>query len=388
MDNKKKNFLENFRAKTKFANLKKPGKKALAKQGRRLAHRRSISVPDLRFVPGEGFSTENALGSIDSDAIYFGISPGLSDTDSVASCSITDGPSDSMPEYSLRVPTDKKATGFNRMSAPADTSSLYEETDATIKSGSETNVNLTSEALYAQVNKRAKGNVAKFNFDPIPAPRSVYTSAQVLSPRPDLGERQSLSGEIVCNPEETPVDRVLSGTIAAALARVSSLGDQVNTEKKTASSEQRKPLARENAPADRMSLVTDTLGTLLESADGTSLDSACGTPNEERVNMTWTTDVEELERDPFSPLTIKEFFTEEAPLDNQPEEALEEIGEVSCFFVFFYKCIILLFEFCIYCRLTVCYSKFEFNCQSRVIVLNQTDANPVQSSAHTVTQVT
>eukprot|EP00064_Thunnus_orientalis_P001098 superscaffoldBa00000069_g1100 len=343
MDVKKKNFLDNFRVK-KFA--KKPGKKGLGKQGGRLAHRRSISVPDLRFVPGEGLFTDNALYSTSSDAtasdaIYFGISPGLSDTDSVASVSVIDGPlfadklTDSVPETRLRVSTDNRATGFNR-STPVETSTLYEEIDDTIKSGSETNVNLTGEALYAQVNKRAKGNVPKFSFDPSPAPRSVYFNAQVLSPRPDLVERESLSGEIGCILEDTPVDRAPPGTIASALARTTSLGDQVNTytEKKTASFEQRKvssekgtpPSIRENAPADRMSQGIDTLGTPLESADGISLDSACGTPIEERVNMPWT-DSEELEREPFPPL--KEFYIEEALLEGQPEEALEDIAETS-----------------------------------------------------------
>ncbi|XP_067445802.1 multiple C2 and transmembrane domain-containing protein 2 isoform X1 [Thunnus thynnus] len=343
MDVKKKNFLDNFRVK-KFA--KKPGKKGLGKQGGRLAHRRSISVPDLRFVPGEGLFTDNALYSTSSDAtasdaIYFGISPGLSDTDSVASVSVIDGPlfadklTDSVSETRLRVSSDNRATGFNR-STPVETSTLYEEIDDTIKSGSETNVNLTGEALYAQVNKRAKGNVPKFSFDPSPAPRSVYFNAQVLSPRPDLVERESLSGEIGCILEDTPVDRAPPGTIASALARTTSLGDQVNTytEKKTASFEQRKvssekgtpPSIRENAPADRMSQGIDTLGTPLESADGISLDSACGTPIEERVSMPWT-DSEELEREPFPPL--KEFYIEEALLEGQPEEALEDIAETS-----------------------------------------------------------
>ncbi|KAM7396678.1 hypothetical protein PAMP_019702 [Pampus punctatissimus] len=346
MDVKKKNFLDNFRVKAKFANLKKPGKKSLGKQGKRLAHRRSISVPDLRFVPGEAFATENNLVSTTSDATFFGVSPGLSDTESVASGSVTDRSlfteklTDSIPETRLRVPTDNSATRFNRMSVPVETLSLYEEIIDTIKSGSETNVNLAGEGLYAQVNKRAKGNVPKFSFDPITAPRSVYSNAQGLPPIPDIVERENLSGEIVCTPEDTPVYRVHSVTIAAALARASSLGDQVNpyTQMKTTSFEQRRtsaekstpPAVREIPPADRMSLVIDTLGTPLESADGTSVDSACGTPNEERVSMPWTTDSEELEREPFSPLKMKEFYMEEALLEGQPVETLEEIAEMSC----------------------------------------------------------
>ncbi|XP_070687550.1 multiple C2 and transmembrane domain-containing protein 2 [Pempheris klunzingeri] len=333
MDVKKKNFLENLRQKTKLVNLKKPGKKALNKQGRRLAHRRSISVPDLRFVPGEPFSTESALMSTASDAIFFGHSPGVSDTDSIASGSITDGVlftdklNDSVPETRPKVPTDRTAAALNRVSAPVETLTLYEEFDDMTNSGSENKVN-----LYAQVDKRAKGNAPKFIFDPIPAPRSVFASA--LPPRPGVADRESLCGE------DTPADRVLSGTVSGSLARAHSLGDQVNayTEKRTTPFEQRKPpsekgtppVIRQAASVDKMPLILDTLGTPLESADGTSLDSACGTPSEEQVNMPWTTDSEELDREASSPFSVREFSMEDALLEEaQFEETLEEIAEMS-----------------------------------------------------------
>ncbi|XP_071356000.1 multiple C2 and transmembrane domain-containing protein 2 isoform X3 [Trachinotus anak] len=331
MDGKKKNFLGNLRQKTKLPNLKRPGKKVLAKQGRNLAHRRSISVPDLRLVAGEAFSTESALLSTDSDIISFGISPRLSDTDSNASGSVTDGPSftdklnDSVPEIMHRVPTDHTAAALYRMSAPVETMTLYEETADMMNSRSEDKVNWTREALYAQVDKRAKRDVPRFDFDPNPAPRSDLANTQVHSPRPDLVERESLNEE-----------RVISGPLAAAVARASSLGDQVkpNIEKKTISFEQRKsssekgsPLRiRRNALTDSIFLTLDTLGTPFESADGTSMDSACGTPNEERVNMPWTTDSEELDQEICSPLVMRQFSTEEALLEENPnEEALDEI---------------------------------------------------------------
>ncbi|XP_039989878.1 multiple C2 and transmembrane domain-containing protein 2 isoform X2 [Xiphias gladius] len=330
MDVKKKTFLENLRLKTRLPNLKKPGKKALAKQGRQLVHRRSISVPDLRLVPGEAFFTKT-LVSPDYDAISFEISPHLSDTDSTASGSVTDGPpftdklSDSIPETKLRVPTDHAGAALNRISAPVETMNLYEETD---------DVNLTREPLYARVDKRVKWNTPKFTFDPIPAPRSVFTNAQVLSPRPDLAERESLSGE------DTPAEKMLSGNVASALARANTLGDQANPciEKRTTSNDQRKtssekgtpPTIRETARPDMMPLTLDTLGTPFESADGTSLDSACGTLSEDRVNMPWTTDSEELDRDPCSPFLGREFYTEQALLEEaQHDETLEEIAEIS-----------------------------------------------------------
>ncbi|XP_022065728.2 multiple C2 and transmembrane domain-containing protein 2 isoform X1 [Acanthochromis polyacanthus] len=335
MDVKKKNILENLRLKTKLPNFKKPRRKELAKQGRNLAHRRSISVPDLSLVTGASSSTESALLSTASDAIFFGISPGLSDSDSVASGSIGDGPVfadklyESVPETPLRVhQINQPAAALNRVSAPV---TLYEEIHE--MTDSESKVNLAQEGLYAQVDKRTKANVPKFSFEPVPAPRRIFTNVEALSPRPDLGERGSLSGG------DSQTDRVRSDSVAAALARAHSLGDQMipSIEKKSTSAEQRRPSSekgtppaiRANAPADRMSLVLDTLATPLESTDGTSLDSACGTPSEERVNLPWTTDSEDLDREPSSPLLMREFSMDEGLLDEtQPDETLEDIAEV------------------------------------------------------------
>lgn len=330
MEVKKKNFLENLRLKTKLGNKKKPGRKPLAKQKRNLASRRSISVPDLRLVPGEAFSAENALESGASDAIFFSVSPGVSDTDSIASGSVTDGPlctdrlCDSGPEPVLRVHADHTAAALNRLSAPVETLTLYEETDDVIKSNSENKINLTQETLYAQVNKRAQINAATFNFDSVPATRHVLSNTQILSPIPDLAERESLSGGKESTSEDTPVNtRVLSGPVASALVRAHSLGEQGKPyiEKKEISSERGTP------PTIRLTL--DMLGTPLENADGTSLDSACGTPSEEQVSMHWT-DSEEPEREPSSPFVTRELLMEEALAEEtQSEEAQGEMVEVS-----------------------------------------------------------
>ncbi|XP_075946007.1 multiple C2 and transmembrane domain-containing protein 2 [Anarhichas minor] len=336
MEVKKKTFLENLRLKTKFVNLKKPGKKAIPKQGRKLAHRRSISVPDLRFIPGESFPSDSYLAPTPSDAIFFGNSPSRSDTDSVASGSIadeplyTDKPNDSVPDYRLRFPTGRTNAALNRISAPVGLSS-YEEIDGVLNSRSQNKVAFTQEGLYAQVDKRPKEYAPRFRFDPIAAPRSVFPHAS--SPRPDHVKRQSLFGE------DAPVDRVCSGAIAASLARASSMGDQVNpyTDKKTTSFEPRKsssekgtpPAIRVNARA-ATSQMLDTLCTPAESADGTSLDSAGGSPTEERVNMPWTTDSEEQDRELYSRFFTREFTAEEALLEQaQAEEALEETAEMS-----------------------------------------------------------
>uniref|UniRef100_A0A3Q3W307 C2 domain-containing protein n=1 Tax=Mola mola TaxID=94237 RepID=A0A3Q3W307_MOLML len=141
MEVKKKNFLENLRLKTKLGNLKKPRKKALKEQGRNLAHRRSISVPNLNLLPGGAFP-ESTFET--SEAIYFGISPGLSDSDSIASSSNNDGPlfsdklQDSISESGLKVPTYLTDAALSRYSAPEGSLMLGEEMkDELINSGSE-----------------------------------------------------------------------------------------------------------------------------------------------------------------------------------------------------------------------------------------------------------
>lgn len=334
MDGKKKNFLENLRLKSKFANLKKPRKKPLNKQDRRLAHRRSISVPNLTLVSDEGFSIESGLESTLSEAIFFGISPRLSDSDSIASGSNADGPvftekfPDSVPETRHKVPTSQVDAGVYRMSAPV--GALFSE--ETEESFVTSNLHVPPEGMYAQVDKKAKGNIPKFNFEPIPAPRSVFSNAIAQSPKPDVAERRSLCGE------DTPAEKVVSDSVAAALTRAGSLSEQISpytrkkitSEQKWPTSEKGTPPTTKKAPADRTSLALDALVTPTENIDGNSLDSACGTPSEERLNMPWTTDSEDLDRELCSPVFMRDFTTEENMLEGvQLEDPLEEMAEVS-----------------------------------------------------------
>ncbi|XP_033997476.1 multiple C2 and transmembrane domain-containing protein 2 isoform X1 [Trematomus bernacchii] len=338
MEVKKKNFLGNLRLKTKLVNLKKPGRKKLAQQGRKLAHRRSISVPDLRFVPDESFPADNPDGSTPSDAIFFGHSPSQSDSDSVASGSIVDGqhitdkPYDTVSENRLRVPRERTgAAALKRISAPSGSQSLYDEIDQMSYTGSEIKLNIAREGLYAKVNKGAKGNAPKFPFDPIPQPKSPFPKA--LSPRPDLVERESVSGE------DAIADRWPASAVAAVLARASSMGDQINpykdkrpgsVEYKKSSSEKGTPPQTRVARADTMSLMLDTLGTPLERSDGTSQGSTCGSPNDEQGNMPWTTDSDDLDRELCSPFLMGDFTNEEILLEEiRNEEALEETAEMS-----------------------------------------------------------
>lgn len=315
MEVKKKTFLDNLRHLTKLGNAKKRHKKEKNKQGRMLAHRRSISVPNLTLVPGGAFS-------LAPEAIYCGISPGVSDTDSITS----DRPSDSLSETGLQVPTCRTDAVVNRVSAPV--GALVHVQD--LRDGpmdSADKVNPPPEALYAQVQKRSKEDVSRFTFDPVPAPRAVFPSTPIFSPKPEFEERGRLYSE------DTPANRVLMDSISAGLVRANVQGELVNVPKRSSPCEQKRqlrtPPAMKKAPTDKMFLTLDSMGTPLESADGTSLDSACGTPSEEQVILPWTTDSEDLDRDLCSPLFMKDLSAKEAMLEQlQSEEAAEDV-EVS-----------------------------------------------------------
>lgn len=329
MEGKKKTFLENLRQLTKLGNAKKQHKKGEMKQGRMLAHRRSISVPNLTLVPGEAFSLANA-----PEALCFGLSPGVSDSDFITSfCNTdggqaaeTDGQGDSVSETALRVHTFRTDGALNRISAPV--GALVHDQDFKDRL-MDSEDKLLPGALYAKVQKRVKEEVPAFTFDPIPTPRSVFLSTPIFSPKPECEERGRLYSE------DTPANRVVMDSISAAQVRANSQGNQVNLPKRISPCELKQPSEKgtppvmKKAPTDRLFLNLDSLGTPPESADGASLDSACGTPSEERVNLPWTTDSEDLDRDLCSPLFMKDLSGEDAlPEQLRAEEAAEDI-EVS-----------------------------------------------------------
>lgn len=326
MENKKKNLAERFRLKPWFPNLKKPAKKPLAKQGRNLAHRRSISVPDLTMVPGEA-STENA--SLSSAA--FGISPGLSDTDSIGSSEFADKLSDPIPEIRTRfLQPDHSNPALYRLSTPPGTLGIYEEMD---DFGLENKTNPVVDELYAKIDKKGKGALSKFPFEPAPTGGKMSNSGQDPIPRPDLPERS----------EELSEKGPRESLAAAALFRVQSLGEQINPyrekqnssvePKKTSSEKGTPPTKRQNSRIDKLML--DSMGRPLESGDGNSLNSACGTPIEEKANMPWMRDVEEQDREPSSPLPMNEFIDENLP-DETPADEEDETEEVSIIFIIIY----------------------------------------------------
>ncbi|KAM9375909.1 multiple C2 and transmembrane domain-containing protein 2 [Pholidichthys leucotaenia] len=321
MDGKKKNLVEKLRE--KFQPKKSP-KKPLAKQKRNLASRRSVSVPNLTLVPGEGDPNESPL--------FSGASPTLSDNDSVGNGLVIEAPSFTEKQNDpVSESVDHSSPLFNSKSA-SETLSLYEEINDIINLDSDKKVNL-QEDLYAKVDKRAKLDVSKFTFtEPVPAPRHIYSNKPAFSPRQDVADRTSALYE------NDSTERVRS-TTSSSLPRVRSLGEQINPYFQKKLSEQKKlssgkwtpPPVRHkrNPPADRSSPLLDSLSPPLESADRTSLDSACGTSSEERV--TWT-DSEEQEKEPFTPMLTSELSIIESILEveqPQPEEDAEEPSEIS-----------------------------------------------------------
>eukprot|EP00063_Salmo_salar_P029756 XP_014004591.1 PREDICTED: multiple C2 and transmembrane domain-containing protein 2-like isoform X4 [Salmo salar] len=140
MGPKKKTVWENLREKTKthFNNIKKkttPGKLE-KKKPKPLHYRRSMSVPDLRFVQEAESSPVESAFSTASDAILFDSSSGSSDNASFISVPLfkdrltaTDaGPSGRKTVYDLAF-KDNMNVSVSRMSAPVETQTLYDESE-------------------------------------------------------------------------------------------------------------------------------------------------------------------------------------------------------------------------------------------------------------------
>uniref|UniRef100_A0A8C7ZLV2 Multiple C2 domains, transmembrane 2a n=1 Tax=Oryzias sinensis TaxID=183150 RepID=A0A8C7ZLV2_9TELE len=315
MEGNKLTFFEKLRLKTKLPNTKKPRKKPLAKQGRNMLNRRSMSVPDLTLVPGLALATESSLTSKASDAISFSISSGQSDTDSVASWSNTDGPlntdkiNEPVPEITFRTHPNPSAAALKKLSAPVEVFS-YEEPKITTNSDLDNKMALIPENLYTQVNK--KRNV------PLPLDSSVLprnTSGTLA--QSDLSEGLSLSGE---------TEKELSDNVASALPRVSSQGKEMTPflDKSTPLFEPKKftfqltpPVKRKNASAERLALQIP-----LGSGDGNSVDSPCTSPTEERTSISWAKEIEVLMGDTSNPLLMSQTSMEDSMLE--PDEYLDE----------------------------------------------------------------
>ncbi|XP_054632867.1 multiple C2 and transmembrane domain-containing protein 2 isoform X2 [Dunckerocampus dactyliophorus] len=315
---KKKKLLDNIRVKNKFVNLMKPGKKAGAKQGKKLAYRRSISVPDLRLTAGEVLPSENVVSSTASEAIFCANSPMLSDNDSTASGSIPDGSA-----INIRLPTDVSDVGSNSAYSSFNSTTLYEEI-IDVMSSSEKKMNMSGGALYAQVDKQAKRKGPTFTFDPIPAQSSSSANVQISLPRldsaTDFGERP-WTPEAVGNP----------GAVADVLARANSLGEQ-SAHARVVRFKQDRPLSGKGSPSpfrEKVPLTLETLSKPQDSADGSSQYCWSG---EDQVAIPWLTDIEALDQEPTpSPIT-SDCNIEESSLEGGTMEEIEMSSEPCDFF--------------------------------------------------------
>lgn len=312
-EKKKKNVLENLRIKTKLPKVMKLGKKTTPKRGKKLAYRRSLSVPDLR-APNSEASGDN--DSITNDAPSLNnISPTPSDSDST-----NDGPicMEPLQEIHFRNPAVRKITASNRISAP--NVANFEEIKELEHLLRERRNAVSGEPLYAQINK-PNANPQKFTFDPVPnpAPRTVFSN--ILSPSPRL------TSEVKDQHQSTEDVGGEARSLAAAIARASSMSEQSREKMldKRSSPDKGTPSEVKRRPPSGLNL--DSLAPPVESADGTSLDSACGTPSEERINVPWT-DSEEVDKELFSPMDMGEFcLDEETLLEAHNVEATEEMLE-------------------------------------------------------------
>nr|XP_057931905.1 multiple C2 and transmembrane domain-containing protein 2 isoform X2 [Doryrhamphus excisus] len=313
---KKKNLLDNIRVKNKFVNLMKPGKKAADKQRKKLAYRRSISVPDLRITAGEGFPPENVVPSTASEAVFYTNSPMLSDNDSTASGSIPDGSA-----MNVRVSTDVQDAGSNRAYSPT---TFNEEIIDLVMSSSEKKLNVSGGTLYAQVDKKAPQKGPTFTFDPVLAQSSSFSNLQISSPRPDsatdFGERP-WTPEAVRNP----------GAIAEVLARANSLGEQ-SAHARAVHFKQDRPLSRKGSPSpfrEKVPVMLDNLGKPLDSTDGSSEYCWSG---EDQIAIPWLTDIEALDQEPTLSSITSDYNIEESSLEGGTMEEMEMSSEPCDFF--------------------------------------------------------
>ncbi|MEQ2166720.1 hypothetical protein GOODEAATRI_031136 [Goodea atripinnis] len=267
---------------------------------RNLATRRSISVPDLTFTPGEADSAESEVLATPSGAIYFGISPDPSELDSVASSSKNEGPPFA----------DEPTDSLSLLSALPAEDAIYMKN---LNPESKRNVHI--EDISAQEDKKPKENVQKFIFEPIKEP----DSNQAEKDRPF--------------DEEPQTRRKMSDTIAAILDRASSMGNErrPHVEKRTVMFETKMPTfekltlqtSRPNS-AERLSLQD----VQFDGTDAVSLYSACGTPSEEQVNMLWATTREEEDIEQvYSFSLLREMSMDDGLLDlENQDEFLEEVS--------------------------------------------------------------
>ncbi|XP_064865817.1 multiple C2 and transmembrane domain-containing protein 2-like isoform X2 [Oncorhynchus nerka] len=304
MGPKKKSVWENLceKTKTQFNNIKKkttPGKLD-EKKPKPLRYRRSMSVPDLRFVQeAESSAVESAFPTA-SDAILFGSSSDSSDNTSFISVPLfmdgltaTDaGPSGRKTVYGLAF-KDNMNVSVSRMSAPVETQTLYDESE---------------EEDMATFMGRIHMPSDKWNT---PAERSTSSASSTSA------ERVKIPADRGNPPVLTPKSNAPNIYVCTTRLTSSVEGINVSTERLLFSEDRVAARDRDrlNIPPDRWSLPVnraDRIGTPADSMDG----SACGTPLEKEPYMFWPTDSEDLDM-PEPPVStyIRDIFCRELQED-------------------------------------------------------------------------
>lgn len=319
MEPKKKKFLDNLRFKPRLLNLKKQRKnKPLAKQPRTLANRRSVSVPDLTFIPGEADSPLSPFQSTACDAVDF-LSYGQSDTDSVASSSISDGSffqnklGDPFTEILYRVPQkNNSAAQVNRVSGLVE--NFYEDVSDVRNSSSENKLTFIEEGLYTQVDKNGNKNAPKCTFEP-----ATKTGDES---QPDRRDRLSMS-------DIPPASRRYSESVNAYLNRAHSMGNEKRPlDKKTPLTEPKSTLL-DKGPIQTVSKdFSEEMMSLLDNpdevADVLSSSSAMDTPMEEQTCTKWIFEDDEEELEQESSYSLMGDYGMDEGLEL--EESLEEVS--------------------------------------------------------------
>ncbi|XP_059917229.1 multiple C2 and transmembrane domain-containing protein 2 [Gadus macrocephalus] len=282
MESKKKPFF------LKFLQPKKAGKKTGDKQGKKLAHRRSISFPDLRMLPDAGLPDSPGPAS----------SPSQSDNESIASENIPcERPSSDRANYDvapvLRYPPTRDYVD-NRITAPAESFNHSDDSDYIRR-----RMNSSGKwSFHSEPGRVPRANVMEpapsLLALPVPSPRHVSAN-QLVARLAALDGRENL--------DRSDTSSVgMSEAVSSALSRASSFGDQGR------------------GPASPSFLrVSPSQGPREQAERWAPLPD--GYSDEERGVVTWNTDSEDQDREIMSQYFSK---LEENPAEEEEEEEEEE----------------------------------------------------------------
>ncbi|KAJ8003242.1 hypothetical protein DPEC_G00167370 [Dallia pectoralis] len=286
MDPKKKTVWE--KTKIKFSNIKikNPGKK----KPKPLQYRRSMSVPDLRFVKTPDL-TEADGASTASDAFSYCSSSGSSDTTSVTS----------VPQFADRLtapdtgPSGRRNVQHvafmdnkNKFSQPMESQILYEESED--EEDFRGRIQMPSDRRNTHV-ERSTSSTSATSVDRV-KPRVDRENPHVTTTRPGVRFAPTVSDQTNAVTERLAASREQG---KRPPGERSNLMDQLNID-------------RWSLQADRIDSVSssESIGTLVNSVDS----SVCGTSLDEQGFPFWP-------NDPEDPSDIQDIFCREPQEDNE-----------------------------------------------------------------------